>query len=406
GLPVRTVMNTWIYQGGSPLVRLDAGTLTQSHFAYGERADVTEIGEAWHTPVIVRSLDGGEERHLLEDRPVAVSLPGPIVVNAGASGYYRVGYDSASIASLSSRLGELTPPERVSLVGDTWGLVYASKAPWSQFDAVVNGLAGIDEPFIWGGFAAGGGLVGGSVSAAAAWMHRALTDEQRPRLAGWVRTHFGPIFERLGWEPRDGEDDLARQMRGIVVMALGGLGQDEAVRAEAIRRFEAGEYAGDLAGAVLRVVAANGDPAHYRLMLERFHTAPTPQDEQRYLYNLAGFDVEEVVTDLLPRCLNGEIRSQDAPGVLLFQMALPDCGPTAWRYFTSRWDEALSIFPAYLHPRLTWGVATYITDPGFADEVESFHRSHEITGQQKQVDQQIELMRVGLAFTRAIRPQF
>ncbi len=102
------MMDTWILQGGHPLVRLDAGALTQTHFAFGARAEVTEIGEAWHVPVIARSLDGGgEERHLLGGAAAAVSLDGPVVVNAGGSGYYRVGYDEASLRALTGRLAEL-----------------------------------------------------------------------------------------------------------------------------------------------------------------------------------------------------------------------------------------------------------------------------------------------------------
>ncbi len=241
----------------------------------------------------------------------------------------------------------------------------------------MTGLAGIDEPFIWGGPGLGGGLVGGSVASAASWVNRALTEAQRPAIREWVRSHFSPIFERLGWEQREDEDDLARQMRGIVVSALGGVGADPAVRAEAVRRFEAGNYGGDLAMPILGVVARNGDPDHYRLMLERFKNPPTPQDEQRLLFSLPGFDVEEVVDDLLPRCF-GEIRSQDAPAVLSLLDGAAGERANGLALLHRALGRGAVDLPGVPAPAPhVGGCPTYITDPAFADEVEAFHRAHD-----------------------------
>ncbi|MDE3064418.1 MAG: hypothetical protein KGJ36_01970, partial [Acidobacteriota bacterium] len=99
-------------------------------------------------------------------------------------------------------------------------------------------------------------------------------------------------------------------------------------------------------------------------------------------------------------------RSQDGPNALAVLMSNRGSGPAVWRYVTGRWDDALARFPEYLYPRLTWGLPTYITDAALADEVEEFHLSHPLERQRLKVAQSIELMRVGLAFTTAIRAQF
>jgi hypothetical protein len=53
------------------------------------------------------------------------------------------------------------------------------------------------------------------------------------------------------------------------------------------------------------------------------------------------------------------------------------------------------------------GVTTFIKDPALADEAESFHRAHPVSGgYPMNMDQQLELMRVGLAFAAAMRQQF
>jgi hypothetical protein len=55
---------------------------------------------------------------------------------------------------------------------------------------------------------------------------------------------------------------------------------------------------------------------------------------------------------------------------------------------------------------MTLGLATFIRDPDFADTVEAFHASHPLGGEQRTVEQNIERMRVGLAFAAALREQF
>jgi hypothetical protein len=80
-------------------------------------------------------------------------------------------------------------------------------------------------------------------------------------------------------------------------------------------------------------------------------------------------------------------------------------GPSVWRYITGRWDEAIEKFPPSTHSRLALGIPTFIRDEAFADAVEKFHTEHPLSGEQRTVVQQIERMRVGLAFATAIRQQ-
>jgi hypothetical protein len=62
-------------------------------------------------------------------------------------------------------------------------------------------------------------------------------------------------------------------------------------------------------------------------------------------------------------------------------------------------------FPPSTHSRLAMGVPTFITDEEFANTVEKFHTEHSLGGEQRMIEQQLERMRVGLAFADAVRPQ-
>ena len=393
--PVRTLMNTWILQGGHPLVTLEDATLSQQPFVYGSVQGDSAIGESWLVPVLTRSLNGGAvSRHLLADQPLTISDTAPVVLNAGGSGVYRSRYGKAELAAIAGHIDQLEELERATLVADSWASLFAGQITWDEFFAIAQGLGDHDEPTPWA-----------TVATAVDFAHRALRGDQQATLRRQVVALFEPQFERLGWDPRAGEGELTPQLRAIILGTLGTVGANDTIRAEALRRFRANELDGDLARSILRIVADQNRPGDYEIFLERFRHAVTPQDEQRYQWGLAGFADERIALDAAEKCFS-EFRSQDAAIVLGILSRNAVTGPSVWRYLARRWDEAVEKFPPSTIVRLTLGVATFITDEAFADEVEAFHHAHQLGGEQRTVDQEIERMRVGLAFSTAIRQQF
>jgi puromycin-sensitive aminopeptidase len=394
GAPVRDVMNTWILQGGYPLVTLSDGFITQLPFAYGPTNGESAIGSSWKIPVWTRSLRGGERSvHLLEDEPVAITEEAPVVLNAGASGYYRSRYGVTETKALADHVDELDAAERAALLSDGWALLLSSQISAEQFLTIGAGLGNLDEPTPWG-----------TLASAVAFIDRALPKEQLPRFATKVREIFEPQYRRLGWDATTGESELTPQLRALVLSTLGTTGANEEIKAEAVKRFEANDINGDLANAILRVVAAQDRPGDYETFIERYRGAASPQDEQRYLRGLSGFSEERVALDAANKCF-GEIRSQDASAVLGLLSMNATTGPSVWRLIASRWNEALAKFPPNTLSYMTLGIRTFINDAAFADEVEAFHTSHQLSGEQRTVQQNIELMRVGLTFAAAMREQ-
>ena len=394
GQPVREMMNTWILQGGHPLVTFSEGQLSQQPFAYGAPIGESAIGSSWLVPVLTRSLEGGSiERHLLGADPVALTTASPVVVNAGGSGVYRTRYGLEELTALSTRLGELEELERATLVADSWAGLLAGQITWEAFVTTARGLGDQNEPNPWGTVASAVGLA-----------HRALEGAQRDMLVAQVKELFTPQFARLGWDSQPGEGELTPQLRATLISTLGVIGQDEDIRAEAVRRFEAGDLDGDLARSILRVVANQNRPGDYATFLDRYKNATTPQEELRYLYGISDFPDLTIARDIVERCFE-EFRVQDAPLILGLLTANPAVGSSVWRTLAGRWDEAQASFPPSLMVRLTIGIPTFINDPALADAVEAFHRSHALGGDQRTVEQYLERMRVGLTFAAALREQ-
>ena len=109
GEPVGTIMHQWIYQGGLPDIHVTrAGgryLLQQYQFRYLGDAD-----GRWKVPLLYRS--GGEDRRLLLDEVAEVADGGPIVVNAGGHGFYRVRYNHELLEEAIDRIQELPAADR------------------------------------------------------------------------------------------------------------------------------------------------------------------------------------------------------------------------------------------------------------------------------------------------------
>jgi puromycin-sensitive aminopeptidase len=392
--PVRNLMNTWILQGGHPLVSLENGEISQRPFAYGPARGESAIGSSWLTPVFTRSLSGGPStRHLLGDAPIKITEASPVVLNAGGAGVFRSRYGTTELAALADHLDELEELERVTLMADSWAALLAGHITWEAFHSLASGLGDHDEPSTWTSVASAVGLVS-----------RVLDNNRREAFAEVVRDLFGPQFERLGWRAKEGEREVTPQLRSIVINVLGTIGRDEAIRADAIKLFESNALNGDLARAILRIVADQNRPGDYETFLQRREQGATPQEIQRYLWGLADFSDERIALDAAEKSFS-TFRKQDGAIELGLLSMNRVTGPTVWKYFTNRWDEALDVFPPSTLARLAMGVPTFITDQAFADRVEKFHTEHSLGGEQRMVEQQLERMRVGLAFADTVRPQ-
>ena len=394
GAPVRDVMNTWILQGGYPLVTLRDGLISQIPFAYGPATGESLIGSSWKVPVMTRSLKGGAINvHLLEDDPISIADDAPVVLNAAGSGYFRSRYGVTESAALADHIDELDAIERAVLLSDSWALLFSSQISVEQFLTVGAGLGDLDEPTPWG-----------TLATAVNYIKRALPEERLPGFADKVRAIFEPQYARLGWDAQPEESALTGQLRALVLSTLGTVCANEDIKAEALRRFDAKDVSGDLANTILRIVSSQDRPGDYETFLERYRSAASPQDEQRYQFGLVGFSEERVALDAADKCFS-EFRNQDASAILGTLSFNAKTGPSVWRLMASRWDEVLAKFPPNTLSYTTRGIVTFINDAAFADEVEAFHVAHPLGGEQNSVAQNIERMRVGLTFAAAMREQ-
>jgi puromycin-sensitive aminopeptidase len=395
GEPVRELMNSFIYQGGHPLVSLENGTLSQRPFSYGEARGESAIGSNWLVPVLTGTVGKSEvTKTLLGKEPAAISTEAPVILNVGGSGVFRSHYGAAEYANLTEHFGELSRADQTTLMLDTVASLMANDITWNDFLAVARPAAKCHDIFTLE-----------PIASALILANRALTDEQRPKLQAVTSELFAPVLEALTWQALPSDDTFSCKLRGLAIQMLGAIAKDPEVIAEGLRRFDANDFNGDLALAILRIAAEVNRPGTFDELLKRSKTAATPQDGDRYRMALGWIEDEKELLRAAELCFS-EFRNQDGGPMLGFYGTNRVSGAAVWRYVTSRWDEAIAHFPINLHTRIVGGISTYVTDEVFAKEVEQFHKTHILDGRQKTVDQAIERMWVGITFTKSIRQQF
>jgi puromycin-sensitive aminopeptidase len=238
-------------------------------------------------------------------------------------------------------------------------------------------------------------------------LDRIISDEQRPVLQAFVRRVAGPAFARLGWEPAPGEPERVGTVRARLLQALGTLGADPDIRAEAKRRFavylqDRTSLAPDLVTAVVSVVAQAGGEEEYTILLEQFRQAATPQDEIRYLYALGASQVPSLLRRTLDMCLAGEIRTQDAPYLVGSLLSSRAGYRLTWEFVTAQWDTLVSRFPSNSIPRMLEGIAG-VVDPELAPAIHQFLTAHPIPQGEKQIAQARERLDINVAFGQRVR---
>ncbi len=401
GQPVRAIMSTWIDQGGYPLVSAEEdGSLAQAPFSY-QAEPGGAIGTAWQVPVLARRLGdpaGAVAATLLDGPAGAVAdsgaASGPWLVNAGGSGFYRTAYPDATVEALCRHLGSLAPLERYNLVSDSWAVALAGRGSLPGFLAVARALgdSGEGDPSVWSVVLGAFGL-----------LDRVVPDAGRASLATAARALFGPVADRLGWDPSPDDDERTPALRASVLRALGTVGEDPEVRAEAARRFAAGPLHPDTESAVLDIVAATGGEAEFDAFLARYRAPANPQQENRYLYALTSFDAADLSRRAFELALS-EVRTQNAPFVVQLLLANRIAGPATWERVTAHWDELVARFPANILPRMLDGVRTLCGSPALAAEVSAFVEQHPLPSGGKTVEQILERLAVSVAFGQRTGP--
>jgi len=230
-------MQSFTDQQGVPLVTFaPAGegkwTVTQSRYV---RLGTTAPAQTWGVPLCLRQ-DDARVCQLLVDKTATVAIPGkgPLVPNAGGTGYYRFELPAAQWDKLIAQGATLPGGEALATIDSLEASFLAGRASPAQLVAMARSFAANPDSYASDG--ATGQLIAfddrGLLSPAA---HEGLR-----RLVGEVR---GPQLAKLGFDPRAGahagDDPDTQQRRVALVAEMAGVAEDAALDARLAKATDA-----------------------------------------------------------------------------------------------------------------------------------------------------------------------
>jgi puromycin-sensitive aminopeptidase len=401
--PVPKLMNGWIFKPGYPLVTVSLGKngrlrLTQRRFTYLPKPARSGAARAqrWQIPIQLRVATAGKrdsQRLLLTAAGLQMKVPKnmeSVLVNEGGHGFYRVRYEPKLLERLLRLVPDgLAPIERFNLVNDAWASVVAGLMPPAEYLDMASAFAGERDKNVWS-------VLLDSFHT----LHRIMEPARRVPFEALVRGRIGPAAAELGWAPRTGEDDLAKQLRGDLLRALGTVGNDQAVQARAAELY-AGHTTNPAAvdsnvlPALIAILAHVGDKTRYEEFLAKFHAAATPQEERRYLYALGAFQSADLLARTLAKTINGEFRTQDAPFMVRLILMNVAGRETAWEFVKKNWDTMDRLYPKQGLRRMCEGIVGLAT-PELERDVRTFFRTRKIDLGGKILEQYLEELRIAV----------
>ena len=396
--PITKAMETWIFQGGYPVIEVEDGHICQRRFTYQD----VESKELWHVPVQLRSTDGEVQTVVLKDSTAESGLDVADIAsfNHDGSGFYRVKLPAERLAELGeSEVGHLDAVERFGIIDDTWSLTLAGETPLRYLFALLRGYRNEDDVSVWQ-----------RVIGALGFIDHVAPDEVRGDLGTHIASLLVPAIDRLGDAPTDDESMRTSQLRGALFVAAGTLTNSSSdLRASTIARarrlLDDDSTDAELRAAAIKVVAANGDASDFDRFRDGFTNAKSPQAEMRNLYALPAFPEAEQVETVTSMALHGGIRTQNAPFVLAQALMNRSHGPTVWERVADEWDSINDTFPSNTIVRMLTGVR-WLTDDATADAVRAFFSERELPQGQKQLDQHLERLLVNAAFRGRVHDEF
>jgi len=263
GKPVLDIAHDFTLQPGVPLIRVTAAgcvdgktalTLTQGEFTK-DRPGKQSL--AWRVPVIASVVGSSTDARTIVEGgsgKLDVSGCGPVVVNAGQTGYYRTLYAPAQFAEVRNGFAKLSSIDQLGVLNDVWALGMTGLQPASDYLDLASATPVDADPQIWGDIA-------GSFTSLDAYY--AGDAARRAKLRTFAIARLAPVFAMIGWTAQPGEADPVTILRSDLIGTLGSLG-DAAVIAEARRRYAAQAtdptaMPADLRRTILGVVALNAD---------------------------------------------------------------------------------------------------------------------------------------------------
>jgi len=273
GKPIAAIAQDFTLQPGVPLIRVEnqvckAGK-SQLRLRQGEfsKNNPDKKPLRWRVPVRVQSFaNAATVDQLVTDGVAAITVPGcgPVIVNAGQSGYFRTLYAPKLFAKIIKNFASIAAIDQLGILSDASALGLAGLQPPTDVLELVKATPISADPQVWDKVAA--------VLRGIDEFYRGDTARQA-QFRRFAIARLTPVLDKTSWTATPGEPDTVAILRNNLIATLGSLGAPDVIT-EARRRYLAQSadptaVPAPLRKTILGVVAQHADTAAW----EQLHAA-------------------------------------------------------------------------------------------------------------------------------------
>ncbi len=373
--PVAEIAAGWTEQPGFPVVKVKRETggrvrLTQERFTVNFKnapplqwkipLTYAIIGEAPATLLMTGKTE------ILENIPADRALK----LNVMGAGNYRVEYDEPPWILLLQALPKLGVEDRVNLLSDAWALVQADRASISLYFGLVEKLPASTEIAEREQIINVLDFINGLLAAS----------PEQEKFQHYARSLLRPTFERVGWEPKQGEPATAANLRASLISALGDLNDLEIIAScrERFKKYLANpaSLAPDLRPAVFTVVCHYADEKTWTRLHQLGLKTTSIEEKQNYYNALACATDPKLVKKTLAIALTDQLPTSRA--TQLVPRVARDSGhpDIAWDFARSNLKALLAKVDAAGTNRYVPSLFTFFSDEPRANELKAYAKSN------------------------------
>ncbi len=407
-LPVRSMMDAWVFTPGHPLIavtksKLDGCiTVSQRRFSLLPADDPNTL---LPVPLIIRVHEASGKTRTIKvlltagKKSIFVGESArAVVVNAGGAGFYRVTYGQELLAPLMKKPMEmLSAVERFNLLNDAWYGLLAGQFPVSAYIGLVKRFGSETEPAVWR-----------VMSSSLARLKDLAPAKAKRSVEELIVGLVAPVVARLGWSAQAGGSTQSRQLRGIAIRLLGENSQEPQVLVEARKVLAAwktnpSSVDAEVFSSCVAIVANQGGDADY----EEFQTLATShasaQVRDRFLEELSRFQKPELLARTVEKIRSGQIKGQDAAALFSRLMASAGSARTCWALLKDEFDGMSKRLPEPVMIKFCRSVAELDVEE-LESEVTSFLATREFKAGRMAIAQSLELFKVKVKMRKREAP--
>src|SRR5947207_1832636 len=372
--PIGEIAAGWTQQPGFPVVKVKREgdgkvQLTQERFAVHFKntpplewkipLTYSIVGETPETLLMTGGVDG--IRNIPANRPLKLNVNG--------AGNYRVEYDEASWKLLLGALKNLGVDDRVNLLGDTWALVQANRAPVALYFDSVEKLPASTEL-----------AEREQIVHVLDFINRLLSGSpEQEKFQQYARSLLLPTLDAVGWEAKSDEKPATAILRASLITALGNL-NDPKIVANCRERFKAfvtnpESLAPDLRSAVFSVVGRYADESTWNELHQPGLKTTSIEEKQNYYDALADAIDPKLLKKTLPIALTDELPTSRAV-FLVLRVARESGHPdVAWDFARANMKALLAKTDALSANTYPPSLFIFFSDDSRAEELRTYAKN-------------------------------